>query len=127
MKHNMDYVHQSNACAEHGLDLALEFLHLFLVYPREVLLGPRVQPLEGCHREGRNSLLLVGDVEPLLQPEIHGLHEHPLRPDDFGDFANHGPTAICELGAAAMRPKCRTPSAPAQSGAQCIGRLHRKL
>ena len=103
----MDYVHQLEARVNHGLDLVLELLYLFLVSLVETLDGPGVQPLWGLRREGRDILLVprwcVGQVEPLLLPEFHGLNKCPLWPGDLGDLADHGPATICKFGATAMR------------------------
>lgn len=33
MKHYVDYIHQLEACIDHGFDLGLELLYLFLISP----------------------------------------------------------------------------------------------
>ena len=87
----MDYVHQLKARVDHGLDLALKQLYFFLVSPVQTLGGPEVQPLWGLRREGRDILLVprwrVGQVEPLLLPEFHGINKSPLWPGDLVAFS----------------------------------------
>ena len=60
MEHHIDYIHQLDACANHGLDLALERLYLFRVSPVETPGNPGVQPLWGIRRKGWDFLLVPG-------------------------------------------------------------------
>ena len=38
-----------------------------------------------------------GDVEPLVLPSLHGLHEGTLGPGDVGELAYHGAATVREL------------------------------